>query len=47
MLIGLNLDLFAAESLLSSLSLGFYKTDRLDYAYMYLLTHYQGLCIED
>lgn len=44
---GLNLDLPAAESLLASLSLGFEKTSRLDCAYMFLLTHYQGLCIED
>ena len=44
---GLNLDLPAAESLLASLSLGFEKTDRLDCAYMFLLTHYQGLCVED
>ena len=47
MCMGLNLDLPAAESLLASLSLGFEKTDRLDCAYMFLLTHYQGLCIED
>ena len=47
MCMGFNLDLPAAESLLSSLSLGFEKTDRLDCAYMFLLTHYQGMCIED
>lgn len=47
MCMGLNLDLPTAESLLASLSLGFEKTDRLDCAYMFLLTHYQGLCIED
>lgn len=47
MCMGFNLDLPAAESLLASLSLGFEKTDRLDCAYMFLLTHYQGFCIED
>lgn len=47
MCMGFNLDLPAAESLLASLSLGFEKTDRLDCAYMFLLTHYQGMCIED
>lgn len=47
MCMGLNLDLPTAESLLASLSLGFEKTNRLDCAYMFLLTHYQGLCIDD
>ena len=47
MCMGLNLDLPAVESLLASLSLGFDKTSRLDCAYMFLLTHYQGLCIND
>lgn len=47
MCMGFNLDLPAAESLLASLSLDFKKTNKLDCAYMFLLTHYQGLCIED
>lgn len=47
MCMGFNLDLAAAESLLASLSLGFDKTDKLHCAYMFLLTRYQGLCIED
>lgn len=46
MCMGLNLDLPTTESLLSSLSLGFDRTCRLDCAYMFLLTHYQGLHIE-
>lgn len=47
MCMGLNLDLAMAESLLASLRLGFDKTDRRHCAYIFLLTHYQGLCIED
>lgn len=44
---GLNLDLPTAESLLASLRHGFEKTNKLHCAYMFLLTHYQGLCIDD
>lgn len=47
MCMGLNLDLPTAESLLESLSLRFDRTDKVDCAYMYLLTHHQGLNIED
>lgn len=47
MCMGLNLDLPTAESLLASMRLGFDKTDRRHCAYMFLLTHYQGLCIDD
>lgn len=47
MCMGFGLDLPAAESLLASLSLGFEKTNRLDCAYMFLLTHYQGMSIDD
>lgn len=46
MCMGLNLDLPTAESLLDSLRLGFEKTNRIHCAYMFLLTHYQGLCID-
>lgn len=47
MCMGLNLDLATAESLLASMRLGFDKTDRRHCAYMFLLTRYQGLGIED
>lgn len=47
MCMGLNLDLPTAESLLESLALRFNRTDKVDYAYMFLLTRYQGLNIED
>lgn len=44
---GLNLDFPTAESLLASTKYSFDYTNRVHCAYMYLLTHYQGLCIED
>ncbi len=44
---GLNLDLPTAESLLAPTKFSFNYTNRIHCAYMFLLTHYQGLCIED
>lgn len=44
---GLNLGLPVAESLLAPTKFGFNYTNKVHCAYIYLLTHYQGLCIED
>lgn len=44
---GLNLDLPTAESLLAPTKFSFNYTNRIHCAYMFLLTHYQGLCIDD
>lgn len=44
---GLNLDFPTAESLLAPTKFGFDYTNRVHCAYMFLLTHYQGLCIDD
>lgn len=44
---GLNLDLPVAESLLAPTKFSFNYTNRVHCAYMFLLTQYQGLCIED
>ena len=44
---GLNLDVPTAESLLASTKYSFDYMNRVHCAYMFLLTHYQGLCIDD
>ncbi len=44
---GLNLDFPTVQSLLMSTKYSFDYTNRVHCAYMFLLTHYQGLCIED
>lgn len=44
---GLNLDLSTAESLLKPAKYGFDYTNKVHCAYMFLLIHYQGLCIDD
>ncbi len=44
---GLNLDFPTAESLLKPTKYGFDYTNRVHCAYMFLLTHHQGLCIDD
>jgi len=47
MCMGFSLDLPTAESLLASTRYSFDRRNRIHCAYMFLLTHYQGLCIED
>jgi hypothetical protein len=47
MCMGFGLDLATAESLLASTRFGFDKRNKIHCAYIFLLTHYQGLCIED
>lgn len=44
---GLNLDLPTAESLLAPTKFSFNYANKTHCAYIFLLTHYQGLCIED
>ena len=47
MCMGFNLDLATAESLLASTRFSFDRRNKIHCAYMFLLTRYQGLCIED
>lgn len=47
MCMGFGLDLATAESLLASTRFSFDRRNKIHCAYMFLLTRYQGLCIED
>lgn len=47
MCMGFGLDLATAESLLESTRFSFDRRNKIHCAYMFLLTRYQGLCIED
>ena len=47
MCMGLGLDLAMADSLLEALRHKFDRRNRVHCAYIFLLTNYQGLCIDD
>lgn len=47
MCMGFGLDLITAESLLASTRFSFDRRNKIHFAYMFLLSSYQGLCIED